>query len=112
MKLTTGLDLFVFLLQVNVECKDGQMEIGIEAAEQLSICRLDNDYEMKWRSRRYVFAITQVRGVLYVGGKTILVSWAANLLQNEPDACCLSISLLALMFIRLRVTSASTRTSA
>ncbi|CAE7251396.1 unnamed protein product, partial [Symbiodinium pilosum] len=47
---------------VNVQCKDGQMEIGIEAAEQLGICRLDNDYEMKWRSRRYVFAITQVKG--------------------------------------------------
>ena len=73
MILNTGTHLVVLLSEVDVQCKDGQMEIGSEAAEQLGICRLDDDHKMKWRNYRYIFAITQARGVLYADGNTILV---------------------------------------
>ena len=65
------------------------MEIGVDAAEQLGICRLDDGYPMKWRSGRYLFAITQVRGVLYVDGNTLLAPWTANFSYNEPAIRCL-----------------------
>ena len=62
-------------------------EISIDAP-QLGICRLDNVYEMKWRSRPYVFAITQVQGVLYVDGKTF---WFLGL----PTFCKMSLKYAA-----------------
>ena len=42
-----GFRLFVFLLRVNIQCEDGQMETGIEVAKQLGSCRLENDYGLQ-----------------------------------------------------------------
>ena len=63
--------------QLGVDAKDGQAELGIEAARELGVCELDG-HEMRWRSRRYVFAITQYRGMLYLpaSDETVLVSWS------------------------------------
>ena len=60
-----------------MDTKDGQAEHGIEAALELGVCELDG-HEMRWRSRRYVFAITQYRGMLHLpaSDETVLVSWA------------------------------------
>ena len=50
------------LWQLDVQFKDGQAEMGIQAARKLGICELRDG--MKWRSRRYVFGIPQFRGLL------------------------------------------------
>ena len=62
---------------MGVHAKDGQMEIGIEAAAALGICQLKG-HEMKWRSGRYLSAVTQIRGILFAEAsqETVLVSWA------------------------------------
>ena len=69
---------FTSLWQLNVQFKDGQAEMGIEAAQKLGICELRDGVE--WRSRRYVFGITQFRGVLYVpsSDETVLVARTAK----------------------------------
>ncbi|CAE7364289.1 unnamed protein product, partial [Symbiodinium sp. CCMP2456] len=51
--------------QLGVDAKDGQAELGIEAAQELGVCALDG-HEMRWRNQRYVYAITQFRGMLYL----------------------------------------------
>ena len=67
---------------------DGQMEVRVEAAARLGLCQLDG-YAMKWRSGRYLFAVTQVRGVLYAKStdETILVSRAAMFLARYCGVC-------------------------
>lgn len=62
------------LWQLDVQFKDGQAELGIEAARELGICELKE--EMRWRSRRYLFSITQFRGLLYApsSDETVLVA--------------------------------------
>ena len=69
---------FTSLWQLNVQFKDGQAEMSIEAAQKLGICELRDGVE--WRSRRYIFGITQFRGVLYVpsSDETVLVARTAK----------------------------------
>lgn len=60
---------------MGVHAKDGQLELGIEAAAALNLCQLEGR-DMKWRSRRYVFAVSQIRGILYTddSNETVLAS--------------------------------------
>ncbi|CAE7613785.1 unnamed protein product, partial [Symbiodinium sp. KB8] len=75
-----------FLNGVGVHAKDGQLELGIEAAAALNLCQLEGR-DMKWRSRRYVFAVSQIRGILYTVKGNLNINPALGMTIVVPHQC-------------------------